>query len=221
MALHKEDRFNLKNKYTLYMEMGLIVTLGVLIVAFRADWSNKSDFEIVLPEQEQITMEEIQQTQQIEEPPPPPKPPVPVEVPNDEILEDDILDLDASLDLDAPAAALPPPPAPEEEEEDEPEIFLIVEQMPELIGGYASIVSEVKYPEIARRAGVEGRVTVQFVVNEQGNVQDVVVKPGYGIGAGCDEEAIRVVSQAKFTPGKQRGRAVPVRMSLPINFKLQ
>ncbi|MXW65316.1 MAG: energy transducer TonB [Bacteroidetes bacterium SB0668_bin_1] len=166
-------------------------------------------------------MEEIQQTQQIEEPPPPPKPPVPVEVPNDEILEDDILDLDASLDLDAPAAALPPPPAPEEEEEDEPEIFLIVEQMPELIGGYASIVSEVKYPEIARRAGVEGRVTVQFVVNEQGNVQDVVVKPGYGIGAGCDEEAIRVVSQAKFTPGKQRGRAVPVRMSLPINFKLQ
>ena len=221
MALHKEDKFNLKNKYTLYMQAGLIVTLGILIVAFRADWSNKSDFEIVLPEQEQITMEEIQQTEQIEEPPPPPKPPVPVEVPNDEILEDDILDLDASLDLNAPAAALPPPPAPEKEEEEEPEIFLIVEQMPELVDGYGALVSRVKYPEIARKAGVEGRVTVEFVVNEQGNVQDVVVKPGYGIGAGCDEEAIRVVSETKFTPGKQRGRAVPVRMSLPITFKLK
>ena len=221
MALLKEDKFNLKNKYTLYMQAGLIVTLGILIVAFRADWSNKSDFEIVLPEQEQITMEEIQQTEQIEEPPPPPKPPVPVEVPNDEILEDDILDLDASLDLDAPAAALPPPPAPEKEEEEEPEIFLIVEQMPELVDGYGALVSRVKYPEIARKAGVEGRVTVEFVVNEQGNVQDVVVKPGYGIGAGCDEEAIRVVSETKFTPGKQRGKAVPVRMSLPITFKLK
>ena len=219
MALHKEDKFNLKNKYTLYMEAGLIVTLGILIVAFRADWSNKSDFEIVLPEQEQITMEEIQQTEQIEQPPPPPKPPVPVEVPNDEILEDDILNLDASLDLDAPAAALPPPPPPPEEEEDEPEIFIIVEQMPELIGGMASIQTKVKYPEIARKAGVEGRVFLQFVVNEQGNVQDVTVTRG--IGAGCDEEAVRVVSEAKFTPGKQRGKAVPVRMSLPITFKLK
>ncbi len=219
MALHKEEKFNLKNKYTLYMEAGLIVTLGILIVAFRADWSNKSDFEIVLPEQEQITMEEIQQTEQIEQPPPPPKPPVPVEVPNDEILEDDILDLDASLDLNAPAAALPPPPPPPEEEEDEPEIFVIVEQMPELIGGMGSIQSKVKYPEIARKAGVEGRVFLQFVVDEQGNVRDVVVSRG--IGAGCDEEAVRVVSEAKFTPGKQRGKAVPVRMSLPITFKLK
>ncbi|MYE05538.1 MAG: energy transducer TonB [Bacteroidetes bacterium SB0662_bin_6] len=219
MALHKEDKFNLKNKYTLYMEAGLIVTLGILIVAFRADWSNKSDFEIVLPEQEQITMEEIQQTQQIEQPPPPPKPPVPVEVPNDEILEDDILDLDASLDLDAPAAALPPPPPPPEEEDEEPEIFVIVEQMPEPIGGIAAIQAEVKYPEIARKAGVEGRVFLQFVVNEQGNVQDVVVSRG--IGAGCDEEAIRAVEQAKFTPGKQRGKPVKVRMSLPITFKLK
>ena len=219
MALHKEDKYNLKNRYTLYMEAGLIVTLGILIVAFRADWSNKSDFDIVLPEQEQISMEEIQQTEQIEQPPPPPRPPVPVEVPNDEILEDDALDLDASLDLDAPAAALPPPPEPPEEEEEEPEIFIIVEQMPELIGGQAAISKETKYPEIARKAGVEGRVFLQFTVNEQGNVQDVVVTRG--IGAGCDEEAVRVVNLMKFTPGKQRGKAVKVRMSLPITFKLK
>ncbi|MXW63898.1 MAG: energy transducer TonB, partial [Bacteroidetes bacterium SB0668_bin_1] len=115
--------------------------------------------------------------------------------------------------------ALPPPPPPPEEEDEEPEIFVIVEQMPEPIGGIAAIQAEVKYPEIARKAGVEGRVFLQFVVNEQGNVQDVVVSRG--IGAGCDEEAIRAVEQAKFTPGKQRGKPVKVRMSLPITFKLK
>ena len=219
MALHKENKYNLKNRYTLYMEVGLIVTLGILIVAFRADWSNKSDFEIVLPEQEQISMEEIQQTEQIEQPPPPPKPPVPVEVPNDEILEDDALDLDASLDLDAPAAALPPPPLPEEEKEEEPEIFLIVEQYPEMIGGTAALYKDIQYPEIARKAGVEGRVFLQFVVDEQGNVQDVVVTRG--IRAGIDEEAIRAISKMQFTPGKQRGKAVKVRMQMSINFKLR
>ena len=76
----------------------------------------------------------------------------------------------------------------------------------------------IQYPEIARKASVEGRVIVQFVVNEQGNVEDVVV--ARGIGAGCDEEAVRVVSEAKFTPGMQDGKAVPVRMTLPITFKI-
>ena len=220
MALRKEDKYDLRNRYPLYIEIGLIATLGILILAFRVDWSPKNDFEIVMPEQEQINMEEIKQTKQIEQPPPPPKPPVPVEVPNDEILEDDELDLDASLDLNDPIAETPPPPPPAEEEvEQEPEIFVIVEQMPELIGGLASIQKKINYPEIAKKAGVEGRVIVQFVVDEGGNVQDPQVVRG--IGAGCDEEAIRAVKQAKFEPGKQRGKSVKVKMSLPITFKLK
>ncbi len=219
MALRKEEKYDLRNRYPLYIEIGLVATLGILILAFRVDWSPKDDFEIVMPEQEQINMEEIQQTTQIEQPPPPPKPPVPVEVPNDEILEDEALDLDASLDLDAPVeAAPPPPPVEEEEEETEPEIFVIVEEMPELIGGLSSIQSKIRYPEIAKKAGVEGRVIVQFVVDENGGVQDPVVVRG--IGAGCDEEAVRAVRQAQFTPGKQRGKAVKVKMSLPITFRL-
>lgn len=220
MALRKHEKYDLRNKYPLYIEVGLVIALGVLIVGFRVDWSSNSDFEIDMPEQEAITMEEIQQTTQIEQPPPPPKPPVPVEVPNDEVLEDEALDLDASLDLDAPMESAPPPPPPadDEEEEVEPEIFVIVEQMPELIGGLSSIQSKIRYPEIARKAGVEGRVIVQFVVNESGSVEDPVVVRG--IGAGCDEEAIRAVLQAQFTPGKQRGQSVKVKMSLPITFRL-
>jgi periplasmic protein TonB len=197
----------------------MIAALAVLIVAFRWDWATQSTFEVIEQEQEIVEMEEIQQTQQIEQPPPPPRPPVPIEVPDDQILEDDFLDLDATLDLDTPLREAPPPPPPAEEEPDEPEIFVIVEEMPELIGGLASIQSQIRYPEIARRAGIEGRVFVQFVVDEQGNVVDPVVTRG--LGAGLDEEAIRAVSQARFRPGMQRGQPVRVRMSLPITFRLR
>ena len=90
--------------------------------------------------------------------------------------------------------------------------------MPTLVGGLEAIAKQVKYPEIAHKAGVEGRVFVQFVVNEEGSVEDVVVTRG--IGAGCDEEAVRVVRNAKFTPGIQEGEPVKVRMTLPVTFKL-
>ncbi len=201
------------------MQIGMILALGFLITAFRLSLQPEQSFIIEEVQQEIVQMEEIQQTKQIEKPPPPPKPPVPVEVPDDEILEDEDLDLDVSLELDEEIVNLPPPPSSGEEEEEEPEIFMIVEDMPELIGGLASIQSKIKYPEIAKKAGVEGRVFVQFVVNTDGSVIDPVVVRG--IGAGCDEEAVRAVSQAKFEPGRQRGKPVPVKMSLPITFKLK
>lgn len=218
MALRKSDNADLRSKYPLFVQIGLIIALVVLIGAFRVNFTPESDFQIVEVQQEIVQMEEIQQTKQIEKPPPPPKPPVPIEVPDDEVLEDEDLDLDVSLELDEEIVNLPPPPA-EEEEEEEPEIFMIVEDMPELIGGLGSIQKKIKYPEIAKKAGVEGRVFVQFVVNVDGSVEDPVVVRG--IGAGCDEEAVRAVAQAKFKPGRQRGKAVPVKMSLPITFKLK
>ena len=140
-----------------------------------------------------------------------------MEVPNDEIIEDEIIELDAELDLDGPLD-LPPPPPPQEEEEEE-DFFVVVENMPELKGGLAALQRKVKYPEMARRAGIEGRVTVQFIVNEQGRVENPRVIRG--IGGGCDEAALEAVKQAKFTPGMQRGRPVRVQYSLPIVFKLQ
>lgn len=99
------------------------------------------------------------------------------------------------------------------------DFFVVVEDMPELIGGLASIQREIRYPEMARRAGIEGRVFIQFIVNEQGDVENPQIIRG--IGGGADEEALRVVRQAKFTPGMQRGRPVRVQYSLPISFRLQ
>ena len=218
MAVRKTEKADLRSRYPIYVQIGLIASLLILIAAFNINFNPDSGFEVVQVQQEIVQMEEIQQTKQIEKPPPPPKPPVPIEVPDDEVIEDEDLDLDVTLELDEEIVNLPPPPAAEEEEE-EPEIFMIVEEMPELIGGLASIQSKIRYPEIAKKAGVEGRVFVQFVVDVNGNVVDPVVVRG--IGAGCDEEAVRAVSQAKFKPGRQRGKAVPVKMSLPITFKLK
>ncbi|MEX1212447.1 MAG: M56 family metallopeptidase [Balneolaceae bacterium] len=98
------------------------------------------------------------------------------------------------------------------------DVFTVVESMPELIGGLGDLQAKVVYPEQAREAGVEGRVYVQFVVNETGDVESPRVIRG--IGSGADEEALRVVREAKFEPGKQRGEPVNVQYSLPIVFEL-
>jgi TonB family protein len=105
-----------------------------------------------------------------------------------------------------------------DESSPEEDYFVVVEDMPELIGGLETLQRNIRYPQMARRAGIEGRVYVQFIVNEEGGVENARVIRG--IGGGADEEALRVVQNAKFTPGMQRGRPVRVQYSLPIFFRL-
>ncbi|MCY3628388.1 MAG: energy transducer TonB [Bacteroidota bacterium] len=101
----------------------------------------------------------------------------------------------------------------------ESEPLEIVDQMPTLIGGINALAAEVKYPENARNDQIEGRVIVQFTIDKNGDVRDPVVV--LGIGGGCDEEAVRVITEhAKFKPGVHQGRVVPVKMAIPITFKL-
>ncbi len=213
----KKPKVDLQRYYMINLQIGFIVTLVLLITLFRINLQARGEFEIIEEEQEIIEMEEIIQTEQEITPPPPPRPPSPEPVPDDEIIEDQFFDLDTEIDLDAPMD-MPPPPPPPDDEEEEPEVFTIVEDMPELIGGMQAIYEHLRYPEIARKAGIEGRVVVQFIIDEEGNVVDPVVVRG--IGGGCDEAAIEAVRQVRFTPGRQRGRAVRVRYSLPITFRL-
>lgn len=222
MSVQKTTRADLRRHYAIYVEIGLVAALALLIAAFHFEWARPSDFDIVMAEQEQINMEEVVQTQQIDQPPPPPRPPIPVEVPNDEVLEEEILDLDASLDLDVSAASAPPPPPPEAsaDQEAEPEFFIAVEKMPEPVGGLQAIYQRAnRYPEMARRAGVEGTVTVTFIVDVNGKVKDPVVLRG--LGAGLDEIAVEAIVNTPFEPGRQRDRPVPVKMSIPITFVLR
>jgi len=211
----KTPKADLKKFYTVFLETGIIMALLVIIILVKINIEAEPPEVIEVNRQEIIQMEEVVQTKQVEVPPPPPRPPVPVEVPNDEVIEEEVIDFDAELDMDAPMD-LPPPPEEKEEEED---FFVVVEEMPELIGGMAALQASVKYPEMARRAGIEGRVTVQFVVNEKGEVENPRVIRG--IGGGCDEAALEAVRNAKFKPGRQRGRPVRVQYALSINFRLE
>lgn len=217
----RDPRVDLRKYYTIFFEVGLIVTLMVFIGLTRINFAPGEDREFVLQTQDVIEMEEIIQTEQKQMVPPPPRPPVPVAVPNDVIIEDVEISINAELDL-SDAGYLPPPPKKEgkvAEEETEEDFFVAVEQMPVLKNGMKSIQEKIQYPEMAIKANIQGRVYVQFIVNEKGEVEDPVVLRG--IGGGCDEEALRVIKQAKFSPGLQRGRPVRVRYSLPIIFMLR
>ena len=118
----------------------------------------------------------------------------------------------------------PPVEAPVEEEEEEV-IFMVVETMPEFPGGQQALFKylgeNVKYPVIAQENGIQGRVICQFVVNKDGSIVDVVVVRSSGEPS-LDKEALRVInSMPKWKPGKQRGKPVRVKYTVPVNFRLQ
>lgn len=218
--IKRKPEANLRNYYTILLETGLILALLILTALAKIELTPSVTELIHISEQEVVEMEEIIQTQQEEKLPAPPRPPVPVAVPNDEIFEEIEIMIDAELDFGTMLDVPPPPPqASQDEPESENDFYVVVEQMPELIGGLESLQREVRYPERALRASIQGRVYVQFVVNERGEVENPQVIRG--IGGGCDEEAIRVVKMAKFSPGLQRGRPVRVQYNLPVIFTIR
>lgn len=222
MKNHRSTKFrkiNLKKNYLLFFETGLILSLGILNLLTRIDISSneiiKTNFE---QDEEIVFLEKTIQTKQELKVPPPPRPVVPIEVPNDEIIEDEIIFMSSEIDFDQ-IITLGPPPLPQNENDTEEEqIFVVVEQPPVLINGLRELQSKVVYPKVAVQASIEGRVVVQFVISKEGNVTKPIVLRG--IGGGCDEEALRVIKLAKFKPGMQRGKPVPVKYTIPILFKM-
>jgi protein TonB len=178
---------------------------------------------LIIPESIQLVEEETTQTkeQTIKEvlPTPPPELPAPIETPVTQFAEnnsdEERVEQEGVTESNEPTVI---PPKEVTEIEEEPAYFVAVEEMPEPIGGLKSIQEKIIYPEIAIRAGVQGKVFVRAFVDENGSViKAEVVK---GIGAGCDEAAIDAVLQTKFSPGKQRGRPIKVQITVPIIFKL-
>lgn len=215
----KNPKYDLKTYYKIFWEVGLILSLLIAIGLTKIDFNvEKSGLEIS-NEREVLKMEEVIQTEQQERPPAPPRPQVPVAVPNDEIIGDVEINIDAEINVDESLEMPPPPQREEESEEEEEDFFVSVEKMPEMKTTLAEIQKNIVYPDRAQKAGVEGRVIVQFIVNEKGEVENPRIIRG--IGGGCDEEAKRVAMLAKFEPGEQRGVRVRVQYSLPIIFKLR
>ena len=210
----------------LFLSIGLCISLLLIIGAFEyRHYDDNSEVKLSASVHNFEDLIEVPQTEQPEPPPPKIEQPQIIEVPDEEVIEQEIeIDLDVEITEETVIEEqVLVDISGDMEEEVVDEIFTIVEQQPGPVGGmqafYQYVGENLKYPATASRMQIEGRVFVQFVVEKDGSLTDVqAVK---GIGAGCDEEAVRVIEGApKWTPGKQRGRPVRVRMILPIVFKL-
>lgn len=228
MEAKKNEKANLENKKSLFIQIGLIVALLVCLGAMEWTSGQKKDSAFAGMTEEAIEEEQIPVT---EETPPEEMPPPEVTVTDlFEIVEDDVVidnevrfeDDETSEDKNVEIYA---PVLQAEEEEVEEEIFVIVEDMPKFKGGDINTFREwvqkrVRYPELAAENGIQGRVFITFVVETNGNVSNVSISRS--VDALLDEAAKEAVAASpKWEPGMQRGRPVRVRYSIPIIFQLQ
>jgi protein TonB len=236
--------YELRKKYGRTIILALLIAVGLYITAFVTPYI----LTLFKPAPPEIAKKEIKYTELSEPPPidkniPPPPPPnlppppktikftPPVIKPDEEVKEEDVpppveelqkaevsatteVDPNATYDFNAQTQVV---------EEKKPEIFMYVEQMPEFPGGQNELIKylqkNLRYPAAARENGIEGKVVLQFVVDESGHISDI--QTVRDIGGGCAEEAIRVVrSMPPWKPGKQNGNAVKVYFKLPVTFKL-
>ncbi len=226
MDIKKSPKASLEDKKSIYMLMGFVAVLSLLYIGL--EWTQHEvtiyeDTSIAVLEEEEI---EIIQTAEVLPPPPPPDVPEVIEILN--VVEDDVevaeIEIDTEDDKDREVVIQSPVSnlgAYSEEDSDVP--FVVVENMPQFPGGDAALFKylndNINYPIIAQESGIQGRVILQFVVNRDGSIVDIeVVRP---IDRSLDAEAVRVVKgMPRWTPGRQRGKTVRVKYTLPVNFRL-
>lgn len=225
MKIIKTKKSNLETKRMIFFEMGLVIALAVVLLAFEWKSTNKGGFDLNLNRVEIIDEDMAEITIQKKKQPEMPKPALIQKIVAvlDEIeIDDDLVinaedDANVFNDLDFVI----------EEEADRENVeqtpFTIVEQMPSFQGGekayFNFLKKNLKYPQWAKDANIEGVVYIKFVVTPSGSVANAVIERK--LGGGCDEEALRVVkSMPDWIPGRQRSIAVPVQMVIPVHFKL-
>lgn len=229
MEVKKSFKANLENKKGVFFELGLILVLACMLLAFEWKVNVKVEEVFITVAEELVEEEIIPITQQMMKPPPPP-PPAPKITDLIEIVEEE-LELDESLeimDVEANVAnrkvygyEYTGDGYGEEECSGESEIFVVVEDMPKFPGGNVQqwIAKNIKYPMIAQENNIQGKVYVQFVIEKDGSVSDVKVMRA--VDPSLDKEALRVIqAMPKWIPGKQRGKPVRVSYTVPISFKL-
>ena len=214
MEVKKSPKADLEGKKSTWLLIGYVFILALMFVAF--EWTDRdkqvtTDTGItdVVFEEEIIPITEQEQKQA----PPPPEAPKVEET-----------TIQASEETGQAVEVKYVPVEVEEEEPEEQQIFQVVEEMPEFPGGMAECLKflgkNIKYPTISQENGVQGKVIVQFVVNKDGSIVDPVVVRS--VDPYLDKEALRVIkTMPKWKPGKQRGKAVRVKYTVPVTFKLQ
>ncbi|NDV57582.1 energy transducer TonB [Bacteroides sp. 519] len=227
MEIKKSNKVDLESRKGTWFSMGLMIVLAFMFIAFEwteydkkyetASLANDPTFELTLLP---VTYPE----------PPKPPPPAPAVVEELHIVEgteevDDIY-MESPEDLGQVVDIKYVPILIEEEEEkvDETEIFAIAEKMPEFPGGTAALFEylnkSIKYPTVAIETGTQGKVITQFVVDKDGSISDIQVVRS--VDPYLDKEAIRVIrAMPKWSPGMQRNKAVRVKYTVPVVFRLQ
>ncbi len=199
---------SLKLKYPVIIRLSTLFSIILLILIFLIYPRYLGLIALEDIELQEIIIENIPQTQQIEKPPPPARPSVPVESEDEDIADDLTIE---ETDLDSFEAWDAPPPPPEG-----PRVkFIPYDDPPQPLSSIRPV-----YPEIAQEAGIEGTVVVQVFVDKKGRVKDTLVLKGIP-NTGLDEAAVTAIKKTRFRPAKQRERAVGVWISIPVNFRLK
>ncbi len=228
MEANKSPKADLENKKFFFKEIGLIVSLVIVFFAFNIKTHDKQPTEIEITYRSDIAEELIPVTVHESKPlpPPPPRQTIKINIVENDINVEDELIVDAEANQETVIEEYIPYVIVEEEEEEiiEEPVFVVVESMPSFPGGMGELMKylqkNIKFPNLAKEAGIQGRVFVSFVIEKDGSVTDVTILRG--IGGGCDEEAIRVVEKMpNWIPGQQRNVPVRVSFNLPIKFTLQ
>ena len=216
MEPKKNPEVNLERKRGLFLQIGLVIALLVVLGAFEYKTYEKIAYNLGALSLDDLEEEIIPITkQEVKPPPPPPPPPEIIEIVEDDvIIEDEIEIEDTESDENEEIEII---------EEDDEEFFMVVENMPIFPGGDLGLMKyiqkHVKYPAIAKEYNITGKVYVSFIVDKSGSVTNVKIVRG--VDKNLDAEAVRVVkSLPKYKPGKQRGKAVRVMFTIPINFTL-
>ena len=199
---------SLKFKYPVIIRLSTLFSIILLILIFLIYPRYLGLIALEDVELQEIIIENIPQTQQIEKPPPPARPSVPVESEDEDIADDLTIE---ETDLDSFEAWDAPPPPPEG-----PRVkFIPYDDPPQPLSSIRPV-----YHEIAQEAGIEGTVVVQVFVDKKGRVKDTLVLKGIP-NTGLDEAAVTAIKKTRFRPAKQRERAVGVWISIPVNFRLK
>ncbi len=232
MEVKKSPKADLEKRKSTWLLLGYVIVLAFMFVAL--EWTKRDVVIDTSQATKNIELEEdvLPITDQNTPPPPPPPPPAEIPPQVEEIInivdnDKEVADANIADSEDTGQKIEIKPVAPVVIVDDEPEeetIFVVAETMPEFPGGIAELMKylgkNIKYPTIAQENGVQGRVTVTFVVNRDGSIVDPQVIRG--VDPSLDKEAIRVISSMpKWSPGKQRGKTVRVKYTVPVTFRLK
>jgi len=225
MELKKSKQANLQGKRVIFFEIGFILSLALVLIAFEWSTDTPSTDKFDTSAQTEVEQETVPITRQEirKEPPPPPQTTEIINIVDDEVeIEDELVleeteaDQETRVSIDAFAQ--------EEEEEESEEIFISVEEMPTFKGkgveGFRNYIqSHLLYPEIARENGIEGTIYTRFIINENGMAERVSILRG--VDPALDQAVVEAIQKSpKWEPGKQRGKAVKVSFTIPVMFTL-